>query len=282
MTVPKQSRFPESQLGAGRHHMHWNPEDYARNSSAQLVWARELISRMAFTGSEAVLDVGCADGKITAEFASVLPQGFVLGVDSSAEFIAYASQHYPRSSFAQLRFEQMDARALDIDREFDLVFSNATLHWVDDHRAFLRGASEHLRPKGRLILSCGGAGNAAGIIAALERMISSPAWGGYFRDFEFPYHFYSPDDYAVWLPAANLVAVRCELVEKDMVHDGPDGLAGWIRTTWMPYTQQLPENLREQFISDLVSEYLRAYPADSSGRTHVQMTRLEVEATRGE
>jgi hypothetical protein len=50
----------------------------------------------------------------------------------------------------------------------------------------------------------------------------------------------------------------------------------------MPYTQQLPESLREQFISALVSEYLRGHPADSSGRTHVQMTRLEVEAIRGE
>ena len=131
--------------------MKWNPEDYARNSSAQLVWARELISRMAFTGSEAVLDVGSGDGKITAEFARVLPHGFVLGVDSSAEFIAYAAQHYPRS--AQLHFEQMDARALHIDRKFDLIFSNASLHWVDDHRAFLRGAAAHLHPNGRLILS---------------------------------------------------------------------------------------------------------------------------------
>jgi trans-aconitate methyltransferase len=116
----------------------------------------------------------------------------------------------------------------------------------------------------------------------LERLISSSPWGGYFGGFEFPYHFYSPHDYAVWLPEANLVAVRCELVEKDMVHEGPDGLAGWIRTTWIPYTQQLPEGLREQFISDLVSEYLRDHPADSSGHTHVQMTRLEVEATRTE
>lgn len=260
--------------------MNWNPNDYARNSTAQLVWARELISRMAFTGSEAVLDVGCGDGKITAEFARALPRGFVLGVDSSPEFIAYASHHYPRSSFAPLHFEQMDLRTLNIDLQFDLVFSNATLHWVEDHRAFLRGVSNHLRPGGRLILSCGGAGNASAIIAALERLISSHIWSRYFGSFEFPYHFYSPDDYAVWLPEADLGAVRCELVEKDMVHDSPDGLAGWIRTTWMPYTERVPPELREQFISDLVSQYLSNHPTDPSGHTHVQMIRLEVEATR--
>jgi trans-aconitate methyltransferase len=174
----------------------------------------------------------------------------------------------------------MDARNLDIDRKFDLIFSNAALHWVDNHPAFLRGVSSHLHPQGRLVLSCGGVGNAAEIVAVLARLVASAAWRDYFTDFMFPYYFHSPEDYAGWLPAAKMAAIRCELVEKDMVHDGPDGLAGWIRTTWMPYTQRLPEGLREQFVADLVSEYLRGHPADSSGRTHVQMIRLEVEAIK--
>ena len=235
--------------------MNWNPHDYARNSSAQLGWARELISQMSFVGSEAVLDVGCGDGKITAEFARALPGGYVLGVDSSPEFIAYASLHYPKTLFSSLEFARMDARSLNIDRRFDLIFSNAALHWVDDHRAFLRGAAQHLHIGGRLILSCGGAGNASGIVAALERVTSSSTWKRYFDGFEFPYYFHSPDDYSVWLPEANMAAQRCELVEKDMIHDGPEGLAGWIRTTWMPYTQRVPEELQERFIDDLVSSY---------------------------
>ena len=72
--------------------MKWNPHDYAKNSSAQLVWARELISQMAFAGSELVLDVGCGDGKITAEFAHVLTDGYVLGVDSSTTWMPYTQQ----------------------------------------------------------------------------------------------------------------------------------------------------------------------------------------------
>jgi trans-aconitate methyltransferase len=174
----------------------------------------------------------------------------------------------------------MDARALGFERQFDLIFSNATLHWVDDHRAFLQGAAKLLRPGGRLVLSCGGAGNASGVIAVLERLLLSGVWSRYFVGFAFPYHFYSSDDYSVWLPEAGLVPVRCALVEKDMVHDSADGLAGWIRTTWMPYTERLPHELREGFISDFVSHFLKDHPTDSSGRTHVQMIRLEVEATR--
>ncbi len=74
--------------------------------------------------------------------------------------------------------------------------------------------------------------------------------------------------------------VWCELVAKDMMHDGPGGLAGWIRTTWLPYTQRMSEELRERFTNDFVSRYLDINPPDKSGRTHVEMARLEVEALK--
>jgi trans-aconitate 2-methyltransferase len=260
--------------------MNWNPEDYAKNSSAQLGWARELISRLALGGSETVLDVGCGDGKITAAFASTLPDGYVLGVDSSPEFIAYASLHYPPAQFQSLHFQQMDARSLSCGRQFDLIFSNATLHWVDDQRAFLLGASRHLRIGGRLIVSCGGVGNASEVVATLNDMQESSKWHRFFDGFAFPYYFHSPAEYSPWLVEAGLRPTHCELVERDMVHDGPEGLAGWIRTTWMPYTLRLPEEMRENFITELVSRYLHDSPPDSSGRTHVRMVRLEVEATK--
>ena len=55
----------------------WDAEDYARNSSAQLEWATELMAKLALKGDEAILDIGCGDGKITAELARHLPRGLV-------------------------------------------------------------------------------------------------------------------------------------------------------------------------------------------------------------
>ena len=69
----------------------WNPHDYAKNSDAQLQWAREIRSRLSLNGSESVLDVSCGDGKITADFAQALPHGQVIGIDRSPEMIAYAA-----------------------------------------------------------------------------------------------------------------------------------------------------------------------------------------------
>jgi trans-aconitate methyltransferase len=260
--------------------MYWNPEDYAKNSSAQLSWARELVTNLKLEGHEAVLDVGCGDGKITAEFAGAVPRGFVLGVDSSLVFIEYARSHYPPLSFPNLRFEQMDARRLSCDRPFDIIFSNAVLHWVDDHPTFLAGCARLLNPNGRLFISCGGKGNAGDILSVLNHLIQEPRWSAYFSGFVFPYYFYSPEEYKPWLTRAGLQPTRVELVEKDMTQPGKDGLTGWIRTTWLPYTHRVPESLREEFIDEWVEAYLAEYPLDADDRSHIRMIRLEVEATR--
>jgi trans-aconitate 2-methyltransferase len=260
--------------------MNWNPEDYARHSTAQLGWARELMARLALSGKETVLDVGCGDGKITAEFARAVSHGNLLGVDRSAEFIAHARQHHTPAEFPNLRFEVMDARRLAADLQFDVVFSNATLQWVDDHPAVLAGCSRLLRAGGRLLISCGGAGNAADFIAALHELLSWSPWKTFFNGLAMPYHFHAPEDYHGWLAASGLRMTRAELVQKDMTHQSPAELAGWIRTTWIPYTERVPAHLREVFIREMVAHYLQRYPVDPQGKTHVRMVRLEVEAIK--
>jgi trans-aconitate methyltransferase len=259
--------------------MEWNPEDYVRNSSAQVGWARELIARLDLRGSEAILDVGCGDGRVTAVFAETVPAGSVLGVDSSRVFIDYARAHFPAGQYPNLRFEQMDARELTSDRPFDLIFSNAVLHWVEDHRAFLAGCRRLLKPGGRLVISCGGAGNAADMAVVMDALMADPRWAGSFTDFQEIYYFYSPEQYREWLPEAGLTATRLELVAKDMVHDGREGLMGWLRTTWLrPFLVYVPAELRDEFTAATIDGYLAAHPLDESGRSHIRMVRLEVEA----
>ncbi len=96
----------------------WNPADYARNSTAQLQWAQEFQSRLALSGTEALLDLGCGDGKITAALANSLPSGRALGIDNSEDMIRYAQAEHPPSQHPNLRFRQLDARALDYRDEF--------------------------------------------------------------------------------------------------------------------------------------------------------------------
>jgi trans-aconitate 2-methyltransferase len=258
----------------------WDALDYAKSSSAQQQWARELIGKLQLKGDETLLDIGCGDGKVTAELAACLPMGSVLGVDSSAEMIALAQSQYPAAAFPNLRFQKEDARSLPFHDEFTVVFSNATLHWVLDHAPVLRGIFASLKRGGKTLLQMGGRGNAADVIAVAERVIASQEWRGYFEGFSFPYGFYGPDEYREWLRKVGLQARRIELIPKDAAHKGREGFEGWFRTTWLPYTQRVPEERREAFIAQIVDQYVENHPPDEQGLVHVKMVRLEVEALR--
>jgi trans-aconitate methyltransferase len=270
----------------------WDAEEYVAHSSAQLDWARELIDKLCLRGDEDVLDIGCGDGRATALIAERLPEGSVLGIDNSVSMIALAEEQFPprpsasladpsasRSAHSNLRFARMDAARLELPRGFDVAFSNAALHWVGDHEAMLRGVRACLRPGGRLLFQMGGRGNAAEVRAVVDELVARPQWRSHFEDFPSPYNFCGPDEYDVWLPRAGFQVARVELIAKDMRHAGRAALVGWLRTTWFPYTDRLPADLRETFLDELAAAYLAAHPADEHGVIHVRMVRLEVEAS---
>ena len=82
------------------------------------------------------------------------------------------------------------------------------------------------------------------------------------------------------LESAGLTVKRIELIPKHMVHNGQEGLAAWIRTTWLPYTRRLPENLQTDFINEIVDTYIMTRALDMNSIIPVEMVRLEFEAER--
>lgn len=258
----------------------WNAEDYAKHSSAQKEWARELIAKLKLKGHESVLDIGCGDGKITAEIARYVPDGNVVGIDSSEAMIQLANTNFPPKRHPNLSFQLCDARELPFNGKFDIVFSNAALHWIKDHKPVIKGVKNSLKANGRLLLQMGGKGNAESMISIVEIIISEKEWNHYFSGLEFPYRFHDADEYKALLEEADLLPLRLELIPKRMSYQNRDGLAGWIRTTWLPYTSRVPDDKREKFISLLVARYIEKYPLDDHGNIYVDMVRLEVEASQ--
>jgi len=258
----------------------WDAEDYYKSSADQQKWARELILRLALKGNESVLDIGCGDGKVTAEVAKLLPNGSILGIDNSEEMIRFARKNRPLKKFPNLAFEVMDARNLSFNSEFDVVFSNACLHWIIDHLPVLEGIKKSLKPSGKVFLQMAGKGSGSKIVEVMETNLKSGKWSRYFTDFSYPYGFYGPEEYKSWVKRVGLKAKRVELTPRDMIHEKIEGLKAWIRTTWLPYTERIPEDLRQEFIDDIVNRYVEKYPPDSTGLIHVQLMRLDVEAEK--
>lgn len=262
------------------HRYQWNAEDYRQNSTAQQQWAQQLIAKLNLTGTEAVLDVGCGDGKVTTEIASHLPHGQVVGIDNSQAMIALAAREYPTHRYANLIFQQMDARELRFSDQFDVVFSNAVLHWIEDHIPVITGMHQSLKPGGRMLLQMGAHNGMPEFMAALDQVLALPQWRDYFAGFSCPYGFKSIEDYQCWLPAAGFVIKRLELIEKHALHSDAEAFKGWIRTTWLPYTGRVPQSKRIQLIEAIATQYLALNPADANGRVSVLMIRLEVEAEK--
>lgn len=251
----------------------WNANDYAKHSAGQERWARELIPILRLRPDDRVLDIGCGDGRVTAALAALVPQGSVLGVDSSSEMIAHARSI--SSGVANLAFEQRDALALDYENEFTAVFSNAVLHWIADQRSVVHHIARALRPSGRVLVQCGGHGNAQGVIDSFTRVASRERWSKYFAQFESTYAFYSDREYAHWLNETALEVEELRLIPKDMTHSNEASFRGWLRTAWHPYTSCVPEVERAGFIDEVTADYTRANPSDSDGQIHVMMIRLQ-------
>jgi trans-aconitate 2-methyltransferase len=125
----------------------WDAGDYERHSSAQQAWARELIAKLALKGDECLLDIGCGDGKVTAELARRLLAGYVVGIDSAASMVRLARARQAAEEIPNLSFCLADALDLPFCASFDIAFSNATLHWVHDHHRVLQRVPEPLRER---------------------------------------------------------------------------------------------------------------------------------------
>ena len=99
----------------------WDAREYEKHSQGQQKWARELIEKISLKGTENVLDLGCGDGKVTAEISKIVSKGSIIGVDNSAGMIKLATDRHSEAIYPNLSFQEMDAGDLNFNDCFDLT-----------------------------------------------------------------------------------------------------------------------------------------------------------------
>jgi trans-aconitate methyltransferase len=215
----------------------WDPKLY--NDRHSFVWqqAAGLLDLLAPQPGEAVLDLGCGTGQLTAQLAAA--GAAPLGVDSSPEMIAEARRTYPA-----ITFDVRDARQLDFDGQFDAVFSNATLHWVPEADRVAAGVARALRPGGRFVAEFGGRGNVAAVVAALRAAAERVAGVAV----ESPWYFPSVGEYAVLLERHGLEVTFAALFDRPTPLEGADGLRRWVEMFGGPYLDRVPPDRRAAFL----------------------------------
>ena len=98
----------------------WDAKKYKESSSPQFLAAMEIISKIPFSKTDNVLDIGCGDGKVTSEIVKRVPHGTVKGLDFSINMIEWASKHY--SDVPHLSFERADIADYSSEQKFNYAF----------------------------------------------------------------------------------------------------------------------------------------------------------------
>jgi len=129
--------------------MDLDADHYRDHSQEQYQRARALFSSGFFKKDASVLDVGCGDGKITAEVAALIPQGDVLGIDASPSMIHLAKNTF---QLPNLEFRCMQAEDIPLTRKFDNILCFSCLLWVRKPKEALNRLAQLLKPQGKLIV----------------------------------------------------------------------------------------------------------------------------------
>jgi trans-aconitate 2-methyltransferase len=142
----------------------------------------DLLALVRPRKSMQVIDLGCGSGELTRQMHDQLGAAATLGIDSSDTMLATANALAGRS----LRFEKHDIATFTTHARFDLAFSNAALHWVDDHPRLLERLAGMLASGGQLAVQIPANDDHPSHTVAGELARESPfreALGGYERVF---------------------------------------------------------------------------------------------------
>ncbi|MBV9128447.1 MAG: methyltransferase domain-containing protein [Verrucomicrobia bacterium] len=261
----------------------WNPALYLRFADERTQPARDLAARVVLPDTAQpprIIDLGCGPGNSTAVLRARWPAARELtGLDHSPEMIAAARAQFPQADW---QLGDVATWRDPTGTGYDLVFSNAALHWLPDHAALFPHLLQQARPGGGVLA----VQMPAQAYPALQTILlavadSEPAWRERTQAARHAIRVASPGEYYDWLAPH---AARLELWETRYHHvlDSAGAIVDWVRATGLrPYLDALESDAdRARFEAALRAGAARAYPSQADGRVRFPFGRLFLLAYR--
>ncbi len=253
----------------------WIATQYLKYEQERTRPAIDLLSRIPLDNPSFCVDIGCGPGNSTALLSSRFPGAIISGLDRSPNMLATAKLRLPNVSF-----EQVDLRDWQPRRPYDLIFANAVLQWVPDHKV--------LFPRLALLLSNGGC---LGVQMPdnlhepthflLRKIAVEGTWTiKLLRETETRARIGTIEDYYGWL------ATSCDLVDlwrTTYVHplDSASEIVEWMKGSGLrPFLAPLDEDERRRFLERYESEIIASYPQQADGKVLLRFPRLFIVAQR--
>jgi trans-aconitate 2-methyltransferase len=253
--------------------MAWDPAQYLKFAGPRLRPALDLLQRVDLEAPALVYDLGAGAGNVTRLIAARWPQARVIGVDGSAEMLAKAASENP-----QIEWQQADLAAWRPPQPPDLIYSNAALHWLDDHDRLFPALFAALPAKGVLAVQIPRNFNAPSHTSITDAALSRP-WRSKLEPLLRPSPVAEPAFYYDLL-APRAAALDMWETEYLQPLEGDNPVKEWTKGTWLaPLLAALDEPERSRFEADYAARVAAAYPPRGDGKTLFPFRRLFMIAT---
>jgi trans-aconitate 2-methyltransferase len=225
----------------------WDAATYDRVSDPQFGWALEQLERLPLDGDEVVLDAGCGTGRVTSVLADRVPRGRVYAVDAAPSMVKHAREALGERATVLCQ----DLVELDLPEPVDVVFSNATFHWIPDHEALFTALHGAMKSGARLVAQCGGQGNVASFFAAADSVATEEPFARFFDGWRNPRNFAGAEETAERLRTAGLTDVETWLEPRPVTPGEPRPFVTTV--CLVRHLDPLPEELREAFVDRVLA-----------------------------
>ena len=225
----------------------WNPAQYERFRRERAQPFFDLLALVEPRPDMRVVDLGCGTGDMTLELHRKLAARETLGIDNSPSMLAVA----PRE--AGLRFELGDIGEFAPPEPYDLVFSNAALHWVPGHPALLKRLRAALSPGGQLAVQMPMNDDHASHQTAFE-LAKSHEFKRLLGGFERRPPLLEPAQYAGWLHKLGFARQQVRVQVYGHLLEGREQVVEWVRGTLLTdYQKRLSPPDWQRFLERYVA-----------------------------
>jgi len=237
--------------------MAWNPETYNKFKSERFLPFFDLTKSIIVKPDLKVIDLGCGTGEMAGALADLLPGSTVTGIDASAEMLSKAAEFKNEAvNFKQLKIEEQ----LDLPEKFDLIFSNAAIQWIENHKDLLPKIISKLNPGGQLHIQIPAqASNISNQL--LDQLADKTPYNKLLQNWKRDSAVLDINDYSKLLFENG--GHQLNVYEKvyPLILENPEALFDWVSgTALIPYLAKLPAEQKEQFIADYKKELAAAFP----------------------
>lgn len=254
----------------------WDPSRYLRFADARTRPAADLLRVVGVEAPDEVVDLGCGAGNVTRLLRRRWPAARIVGLDASATMLERARRDHHD---LDVRWVEADLRDHVPARPVDVVFSNAVLHWLDDHDELVPRLLGWLRPGGVLAVQVPANHDQPSHVLARRIAVEGP-WADRLRPLLRPHPVEDPATYVdLLVPGSSTVDVW-ETVYWHRL-SGDDPVAAWTAGSMLrPVLAALEPPEAELFVERYRIALRRAYPRRADGTTLFPFRRLFITATR--